>query len=64
MSNNLYKNNKNKMVFGVCSGIADWLGMDTSLVRVAMLAGVFFSLSVVFWIYLGLGILLPTNPNE
>ncbi len=52
------------MVFGVCSGIADWLGMDTSLVRIAMLMGVFFSLSVVFWIYLGLGILLPTNPNE
>ena len=30
----LYKSNRNRMISGVCGGIADYFGVDASLVRV------------------------------
>ena len=34
MNKKLYKSERNKMVSGVCGGIADYFGIDASLVRV------------------------------
>ena len=31
----LYKSNTNKIISGVCGGIADYFGVDVSLVRIA-----------------------------
>ena len=33
MSKKLYKSNKNKMIEGVCGGIAEFFGIDATLVR-------------------------------
>ena len=55
----LCKNTDDKMIFGVCSGIADYLEITPIIVRFLTVAGVFFSLSIVFWIYLLLAIILP-----
>ena len=30
----LYRSNRNKLIAGVCGGIAEWLGWDPTLVRV------------------------------
>ena len=35
MSKRLYKSNENKMVDGVCGGIAEYFGIDPTLVRLA-----------------------------
>ena len=35
MEKRLYKSNDNKMIDGVCGGIAEYLGVDPTLVRVA-----------------------------
>ena len=35
MVKRLYKSNDNKMADGVCGGIAEYLGVDPTLVRVA-----------------------------
>lgn len=35
MEKRLYKSNDNKMADGVCGGIAEYLGVDPTLVRVA-----------------------------
>lgn len=55
----LYKDKQNGMIFGVCSGIADYIGMDVSIIRILTVIGVFFSASIVFWLYLLLAIFLP-----
>ena len=34
MSRSLELSNRNRMIAGVCGGIADWLGWDPTLVRV------------------------------
>ena len=33
MEKKLYKSNKDKMIDGVCAGIAEYFGIDTTLVR-------------------------------
>ena len=35
MNNRLYKSNENKMVDGICGGIAEYFGIDPTLVRLA-----------------------------
>lgn len=57
----LVKNKYNKMLFGVCSGLADWLNIDATLVRLAFVIGAFLTGSLLFWIYLLLAIILPTE---
>lgn len=63
MAHQLFKNKKDGMIFGVCAGLADWLGVDTSLLRILMVLGFFMSLSVTFWMYLLLAIFLPVKPE-
>lgn len=47
----LYKSRKDKMIFGVCGGIAEYLHMDPSLVRLLwILAGCVFGSGVVAYI--------------
>jgi phage shock protein PspC (stress-responsive transcriptional regulator) len=55
----LAKNRYNKMLFGVCSGLADWLNTDATLIRLAFVVGAFLTGSLLFWIYLLLAIILP-----
>lgn len=55
----LTKNRYNKVLFGVCSGLADWLNTDATLVRLAFVVGAFLTGSLLLWIYLLLAIILP-----
>ncbi|MDP4277731.1 MAG: PspC domain-containing protein [Bacteroidota bacterium] len=56
----LYRS-RDKMLGGVCAGLADYLGIDCSLVRVIfaalILAGTFG-----FWLYLIMWIIVPVEP--
>ena len=62
MNNKLYKDKQNAMLFGVCAGISNYIGLDVSLVRILTIISIFFSFSLIFWIYLLLAILLPQKP--
>ena len=63
MSKKLYKSNTNKMLEGVCGGIAEYFGVDPTIVRLAW---------VVFCVLGGSGILayiiaaiiIPSAPME
>jgi len=57
--NKLTKDSKNKMIFGVCGGLANWTGIDSSIIRLGFVLGAIGS--ILFWIYLLLGIVLPTD---
>ena len=52
------------MIFGVCAGMADHLGINTALLRVAFVLAALFSGSLFFWVYVLLGIFLPVNEND
>jgi phage shock protein PspC (stress-responsive transcriptional regulator) len=49
------------MIFGVCGGLAKATGIDSSLIRLGFVVGAVFTGSILFWIYLLLGIVLPID---
>lgn len=57
----LYKSNKNKMVDGVCGGIAEYFGMDPTLVRLAWVLFCALGGSGIL-AYLIAAIIIPRNP--
>lgn len=58
----LYRSS-DRMVAGVCGGLADYLGLDRSMVRLATLIGVVF-LGLSVWIYVILWLIVPEQPGK
>lgn len=51
----------NGKIMGVCQGIANWLDMDVSLVRLAFIIGSFLTGGFLVFVYIALGIFLPVD---
>lgn len=65
MEKALQRSSRDKMVGGVCAGIAHWLGWDPTLVRVGYV--LLSVMSVAFpglLVYIVLWAIMPVNPNE
>ena len=63
MSKKLYKSNTNKMLEGVCGGIAEYFGVDPTIVRLAWV--VFFALGGSgIQAYIIAAIIIPSAPLE
>jgi phage shock protein PspC (stress-responsive transcriptional regulator) len=61
----LHRSRRNKMIAGVCGGIAEWLGWDPTIVRILYV--VVSAVSVAFpgiLAYLVLWIIMPKAPRE
>lgn len=52
---------KNRTIFGVCCGLANFLNIDPTIVRILFVLGAFFTGSILFWIYIILGLVLPNE---
>lgn len=61
--NRLYRNRRKGMVFGVCAGLAEYFGVDVSIVRVLVVIGAIIFTPMFVVAYLLLGVLLPTKPE-
>lgn len=60
----LQRSRKNKMIAGVCGGIAEWLGWDPTLVRVAYVIGSVLSIAFPGTIvYIILWVIMPQSPE-
>ena len=59
----LRRNPMNRMIGGVCSGLADFLGVDVALMRIAFVIAFLFA-SFGFWLYIILWIVLPENGQQ
>lgn len=63
MKKTLYKSNVNKMVDGVCGGIAEYFDIDPTVVRLAWI--VFCAMGGSgFLAYIIAAIIIPRNPVE
>jgi phage shock protein C len=59
----LYRSRKNRMIAGVCGGIAENLGWDPTLVRVLyVVASIFSAAFPGILVYIILWILMPEQP--
>ena len=62
MEKKLYKSSKNKMIDGVCAGIAEYFNIDPTLVRIGL---VLFSAmgGAGILAYIIMAIVMPRNPK-
>ncbi len=60
----LYKSRKNKVIDGVCGGIAEYMGVDPVLVRLVAALLIIFTGGVVVVAYILGMIIMPTQPWE
>lgn len=51
------------LLFGVCCGIAKFLDIDVSLVRILFILGIVCTGSLLFWIYLVLSLIVPVEES-
>jgi len=58
----LYRNKRNGMIAGVCSGLADYLNVDVTIIRLIFVLLLFFYTGG-FWIYLIMWIIVPLEPT-
>ena len=63
MEKRLYKSNSNKMIDGVCGGIAEYFGIDPTIVRLALVLFCALGGSGVL-AYIIAAIVIPRNPIE
>jgi phage shock protein PspC (stress-responsive transcriptional regulator) len=54
----LTKNRFSKKLFGVCSGLANWLNLNVTIVRLLFVVGTIMTGSLLLWIYLILAMVL------
>lgn len=57
----LYRRRDDRSIAGVCSGIAAFFQTDTTLIRLLMLALIFFG-GLSIWVYVILWIIIPEEP--
>ena len=62
MEKRLYKSNKDKMIDGVCAGIAEYFNVDPTLVRLGAVFMVCVAGSGIL-AYIICAIVIPRNPN-
>jgi phage shock protein PspC (stress-responsive transcriptional regulator) len=55
----LRKSHTDKMIAGVCGGIADYLGWDSTIIRVIFLILVFSSVGSMVLLYFILALIMP-----
>lgn len=57
----LHQSKKNRVFLGVCGGLSESSGIDVAIIRLVFVLGAIFSGSLLFWIYLVLALVLPTE---
>lgn len=63
MTEKLYRSVREKMIGGVCGGLADYFNVDVTLVRLIVLIAVFAG-GVGLLAYLAAWIIIPVDPSE
>jgi phage shock protein C len=59
-----YKDKRNGKVMGVCAGIADYAGIDVTIVRILMFLAIWLSGGGILPVYLVAGLIANDKPRE
>jgi phage shock protein PspC (stress-responsive transcriptional regulator) len=58
----LYRSNTDRMLTGVCGGLAQYFGIDSTLVRLIFALLVFFGVGSGLILYIVLAVIMPLEP--
>ncbi|TFE19516.1 PspC domain-containing protein [Cohnella luojiensis] len=59
----LYRSTRDRKLFGVCGGLADYLGVDATLLRILLIVVAVFSAGSVIIVYIIAGFVIPREPQ-
>jgi phage shock protein C len=59
-----YLDKQRKKWLGVCAGIADYTGIDVTIVRIGMVLGTILGSGALIIVYLAAGLIAPPKPRE
>ena len=62
-NNRFYRDSKNKVLGGVCSGLANYFNLDVALLRVLFVVALLFA-SFGFWLYIILWAVIPIDGQQ
>lgn len=62
MRHKLYRSRTDSKLTGLCGGLAEWFGVDPTIVRVLLVVTAFFSFGTVLLVYLICSVVIPKNP--
>lgn len=57
----LYRSRDNRMISGVCAGLAEYLDIDPTIVRLLFVLGLVVG-GATFWAYLVMMLIVPEEP--
>ena len=60
----LYRSSDDRIISGVAGGLAEYLDMDPTLVRVIWIISFLVTASLTFWVYLIMMVVVPAEPAE
>lgn len=60
----LYRSSRDKKIFGVCGGLADYLGVDATLLRILLIVVAVFSAGSVILVYILAGFIIPQDDER
>ena len=63
MEKKLYRSRSDRMLFGVCGGIAEYLNTDPTLIRIITVVSALISEGMLL-LYIILAIIIPENPAQ
>jgi phage shock protein C len=58
----LYRSRTNRVVAGVCGGLAEYFGVDTTVVRLAFALGIILGLGSLLVVYIVMVFVVPEEP--
>jgi phage shock protein C len=59
----LYRSTRDRKLFGVCGGLADYLAVDATLLRILLIVVTVFSAGSVILVYIIAGFVIPREPQ-
>lgn len=59
----LYRSEDDRVIAGVCGGVAEYFDIDPVIVRILWFLSFFFTGSLTFWAYLIMAIVVPVDPG-
>ena len=60
MANKLYRSKTDRVIWGVCGGLAKYFNIDPVIVRIIAVASIFVG-TLGFWIYIIMALVVPVE---
>jgi len=64
MHKKLYRSTTDRRIAGVCGGLAEYLGIDPTVVRLVFIAMLLFGVFPIIFIYLIMWAVVPETPAD